>query len=500
MKSLQQQILQMEAAIAAGEERNHGNSNYGDAVNCHRTVSKTVQCPPVTPSGETGSRRHSRAKKVSSRDFAASPKSFQFHEMSLSDSAKKSSQLSGHISRHDDNVVVDLVDSDEGASSPDTRNGKLQRSRTGDRPDANDSQSSTEGDRSCHGNEEEVCGSDENEDIDHSTDDGRESDTNVEDGEMEGGREEEGKEDEDLGLDSDEDLFAPSEEAVCIPQTLSQEDPALKPRFIPPLLTSTPRPSLDPASLPPPSKQQTPEHRCSSVPHGGDDLNYLDDEDILPSLETNACVADNSSNDGGSPVKTVDATCEKHVNETGFVRNRDGLSPRYAVVTEQCVRTNNLGNHQNTTNQKHVTKLQTNKENVIRDDFNSGHFSGRERNSCFNKSKNLQQCNESVAEDARDSRQSASVSRNSDRNNCLREVSKISGDMLEDTEKDLPCQDNKTTKRSSPVTMTVVPPHGRHQKEAVNRGVEKEDAFPRRPDWVFIASGINKTTQQVGDV
>ena len=487
----------MEAAIAADEGGNHDNrpssGSHGNTVD----RSEMMRCSPATSSGSK--RRLQCGKRLScvTSESLIDRKTSPIH--------RSSSVQSGVIGSHGDEYVT-LVDSDScgdelepsanKCGNVEERHSRERVGRTGEQKSDALSPSCLlpRGDVGRHSNgvsredeeSSQSCGSGANEVDDLDSD--KHMDGEMGEGSVEGG---------DSGVDSDEDLFDMSQDKSCIPQTLSQDDDDLrKTSYVPPLLTSTPRPT---SRLLPPSRevQTIGDHSGLSMPPGGDNRKY-EEEDLLPSLDDNVA---GQCRIRVSPVKTSNNAFDTSVDKTGLVKaspvvNDSGVNKR-DFVSDGRGRCRTSPNRDETT--------QTDKT-LIGGDVNGVCGVDRGRNSGVSilKDSELSDCD---IGDNRNGWRSVDVKRNGD--GYVREIAVGTCKSMDKTrQKQSPCLGvtrigRKITGYASPLMTTVASPHGRcrNQTPSPRVGNTAEDAdFPRRPSWVFIASGISKIDHQVSDV
>ena len=484
----------MEAAIAADEGGNHDNrpssGSHGNTVD----RSEMMRCSPASSSGSKRRLRCEKRLSCVTSESLIDRKTSPIHQTS--------SAQSGIIGSHGDELVT-FVDSDSCDDELKTSTvicGNVDEilsqervGRTGEQKSTalSHSRLSPHGEPGRHSNgvshedeeSSQSCGSGGGNEVDD-LDPDKHMDREMEEGSVEGG---------DSGVDSDEDLFDMSQEKSCIPQTLSQDDDDLrKTRYVPTLLTSTPRPSFRPDSLAPSREVRTVgDHSCLSTPPG-DELKYIEDEDILPSLdvdvEDQCCVRN-------SPVKTSNVF-DTSVNKMDLVKT--DLVPSNRGVNKRDYDADGRGRCRTSPNR--IETAQTDKT-LIGGKVNGGSEDrGRNSGGSVVKESELSDCD--IVDD-RNSWRSVDVKRNGDGS-----VREIACTLMDTTrQKQSPCIGiikigNKITGKSSPFMMTVASPHGRSRNQTPSPCVANttDDAdFPRRPSWVFIASGISKIDHQVSE-
>ena len=492
----------MEAAIAADEDGNHGNppagGSHGETVGT-ADRSEAVRCSPATSSG---SKRRLLCRKLLSCATGES-----LIDRKTSPIHRTSSGQSSHRARSRGDEFVTYVDSDSCGDELETSavefgNVDEGHSHGGVGVQKRDTLSRSrllpDGDPGCHsngagrGDEEspQSCGggADEVEYLDSV----ERSDGEMEEVSVEGG---------DSGVDSDKDLFDMSQDKSCIPQTLSQDDDddIRKPRYVHPLLTSTPRPSFDHNSLPPSREVQTVADDAElSTAHGDDKRNYLEDEDILPSLDEPGDVED-QRRIGNSPVKTSNNAFDTSVNNTDSMKTR--LVPSNSGINKQDGR----GRCRMLPNRTETAQMD---KTLIGADVNGMCSADRARNSGVSVVRKNEQRSCRVGDDGNGWR-SVDVKRNGDGYCGVREIAVGTSKSMSTTrQKYSPCPGvtqigRKTNGYASPLVTAVASPHGRcrNQIPTPSVAITSEDAdFPRRPSWVFIASGISKFDHQVSDV
>ena len=486
----------MEAAIAADEDGNHGNppssGSYGDTVD----RSETVRCSPATSSGSKRSLRCRKLLSCATGESLIDRKTSPIQQMASAESGH-------HAGSHGDELVT-LVDSDScgdelepsavKCGNVEERHSRERVGRTGEqKSDAlSPSRLLHHGDPGCHSNgvncedeeSSQSCGSGANEVYD--LDSEKHMDEEMEEGSVEGG---------DSGVNSDEDLFDMSQEKSCIPQTLSQDDDDRKTRYVPPLLTSTPRPS---SRLLPPSREveTVGDHSGLSTPPGGVKLKY-EDEDILPSLDDDAADQCCIKNSPAKKSNNIDAS----INTTGLAKN--GLVASDSGVDKRDYDADGRGRCRMSPNRNETA--QTDKT-LIGGNVNGG-SEDRGRNSGVSvvKESELSDCD--IVDD-RNGWRSVDVKRNGV--GGVREIAVDTCKSMDTTrQKQSPCLGvakigRKISEKSSPLMTTVASPHGRCRNQTpspcVGNTSEDDANFPRRPSWVFIASGISKIDHQVSDV
>ena len=497
MDYLQDQILQMEAAIAADEGGNHGNPPSSGS-HCNTVDrSETKRCLPASSSGSKRRLRCGKRLSCATSESLIDRKSSPIQRTASAESGH-------HAGSHGDELVT-LVDSDSCGDELETsavkcgnveeRHSRERVGRTGERKcDAlSPSCLLPRGDVGRHSNgvsredeeSSQSCGSGANEvdDLD--------PDKHM-DGEME-----EGSVGGDSGVNSDEDLFDMSQDKSCIPQTLSQDEGDLrKTRYVPPLLTSTPRPTS--RLLPPSHEVQTiGDHSALSMPPGGDNRKY-EEEDLLPSLDDNVDVTDQYSA-MNSPVETSNNAFDTSINKMGLITT--GLVPSNRGVNKGDYDADGRGRCRTSPNRNETAQKD---KTLIGGNVNGG-SEDRGRNSGVSvvKESELSDCD--IVDDGNGWR-SVDAKRNVD---CsVREIAAGTCKSMDTSrQKQSPCLGvakigRKISEKSSPLLMTVASPHGRCRNQTPSPCLANttDDAdFPRRPSWVFIASGISKIDHQVGE-